>query len=155
MFNIGYSGAGVLIYHVEKQDKVFVLLGKRFNNPDKGLWSIPGGGWEVSDVDKNGKPDYKETARREMREEIGMFLPADKKHFLHEIWSIDVLFFKWKVFALRMVKRRLPPQHWEFSIMKWFALDEIPAEYLCNKFIHQQVHHLKKFLLKKKHITHM
>ena len=153
MPKIGYAGAGILIYNVKAKDDVAVLLGMRTNNPDKGLWSITGGGWEPKDIDDEGRPDYRETTRREMREEFGFVLPKENKNFLREIWSIDVLFFRYDVFALRMKSRKIPRRSFEFSMTKWFNLNEIPAEYLCNKFVHQQVNNLRKFLIKKGTLT--
>ena len=153
MFNLGYQGAGVMIYHVQAKDKVYVLLGKRVNNPDKGLWSIPGGGWEKTDVDKSGNVDLSETARREMREETGFYLPEHQKSFMHKLWCMDLIAFKFAVYTLRMKAKKFPYRHYEFSNMKWFDVNQIPAEHLCNKFIHSQVNHLKKFLFEKGYLS--
>ena len=128
MFKLGYSGAGTLIYQVAGKDDVKVLLGRRINNPDKGLWSIFGGGWEYKDGNKKGKPNLKETARREMCEETGFHLDKTNKKFLTKIWSLNLPIFKFDVFALRMVKRKLPAKCWEFSYVKWFDINEIPEE---------------------------
>ena len=153
MFKLGYQGAGVMIYHVQDKDKVSVLLGKRVNNPDKGLWSIPGGGWEKFDVDKSGNPDLAETARREMREETGFYLPEHEKSFMVKLWDIDLIAFKFSVFVLRMKTKKFPYRHYEFSNMKWFDVNNIPAECFCNKFVHSQINQLKKFLFKKGYLS--
>lgn len=152
-FDVGYSGAGALIYYVNGKDDVYVLLGRRLNNPDKGLWSIPGGGWEPCDVDKYGKIDLAETARRELSEETGLVLPKEDKKFLVKIWGIDLIAFKFSVFALRMKRQRLPFRYFEFSEMRWFKLNKIPKSETCNKFIHQQIDNLKVFLVKKGHLS--
>lgn len=151
--NLGYQGAGVLIYHVQAKDKVYVLLGKRLNNPDKNLWSIPGGGWEKKDVDESGNADLAETARREMNEETGFYLPKQNKDFLRRLWNMNVIAFKFQVFALRMKRKKFPYKHYEFSMMKWFDVNEIPAEHQCNKFLHAQVNNLKKFLISKGYLS--
>lgn len=153
MFNFSYQGAGTLIYYVKNKDDVYVLLGKRSNNPDKDLWSIPGGGWEYKDVDDSGKLDYRETARRELIEETGFILPKDSKKLLVNIWNIDILMFKFVVYALRITKQKLPIQYNEFTQMKWFNINDIPKSEECNRFIHSQIHNLKKFLLKKGHLS--
>lgn len=153
MFNLGYQGAGMMIYHVQEKNKVSVLLGKRVNNPDKGLWSIPGGGWEKTDVDKEGHIDLAETARREMQEELGFYLPRKQKGFMSKLWDLDLIAFKFKVFALRMKKKKIPFHHFEFSEVRWFDINNIPANCLCNKFVHSQVNDLKKFLIEKGHLS--
>lgn len=142
MFDIGYKGAGVLIYSIDGENKVSVLLGKRTCNPGRGLWSIPGGGWEYDDK------TLVDTARREMMEETGFNLPEDKKNLLHEMWSMDVFAFKFKVFAIRIKKKKFPRSCFEFSMTKWFDINHIPAEEQCNKFLHSQISNLKKFLVK-------
>ena len=153
MFDFGYKGAGVLIYQVKGKDDVKVLLGRRLNNPDKGLWSIPGGAWEKKDIDTKGEPDLSETARREMCEETGFSLDKKNKKFLHNLWRMDVLGFKFNVFALRMVKMKMPKKHYEFSYMKWFDVNEIPDKAQCNRFLHQEVKELKQFLVKHGHLS--
>ena len=153
MFKLGYSGAGTLIYQVGGKDDVKVLLGRRINNPGKGLWSIFGGGWENKDRNYKGEPDLKETARREMCEETGFSLDYKNKKFLTKIWSINLPIFKFDVFALRMVRRKLPKHYGEFSYVKWFDINEIPAENQCNRFLHEEVNELKKFLVKHGHLS--
>ena len=43
-----YKGAGIALF--QKQDNDYtILLGKRTIKPNKGKWSIPGGGFEKTD----------------------------------------------------------------------------------------------------------
>ena len=143
MFKFGYKGAGTLIYYIKSKTEVKVLLGRRLNNPDKGLWSIPGGGWEHRDG------DLAETARREMWEETGFNLPKKNKNFLKRIWSFDIIAFKFEVFALRMKKPLLPKRAYEFSYVKWFDINKLPDVHKCNRFLYEEVDQLKKFLQNK------
>lgn len=42
-----YKGAGVLVYHIDEKTKgLSVYLGKRVDNPDRGMWSLFDGGIE-------------------------------------------------------------------------------------------------------------
>ena len=143
MFNFGYKGAGTLIYCIKAKDDVRVLLGRRLNNPDKGLWSIPGGGWEYRDS------DLAETARRELREETGFELSKKNKNFLKKIWSLNLLAFKFEVFALRIKQLRLPRRSYEFSYMKWFDINVLPDPTKCNRFLYEEIDQLKRFLRNK------
>ena len=68
MMKIPYKGGGVALFQKNAEGVFSILLGKRINDPGKGKWSIPGGGFEHKD--KN----LFETARREFWEETGLNL---------------------------------------------------------------------------------
>ncbi|MGP1529453.1 MAG: NUDIX domain-containing protein [Treponema sp.] len=57
-----YKGAGITIFK-KQNDECSILLGKRTEKPQKGKWSIHGGGFE------NADKSLFETALREFREE--------------------------------------------------------------------------------------
>ena len=154
MFNLNYYGAGTLIYHVKCKDEVYVFLGCRKNYPDKGLWSIPGGGWEKEDGKINGKPDYVETARRELREETGFYLSSERRNLMHKIWSVHFgKLFNFEVFVLRAVRMKVPYSYYEFSDVKWFNINKLPDKNECSMFLYEQIKSLKKFLVKKGHLS--
>ena len=71
-----YKGAGIALFQKQNNDYA-ILLGKRTIKPNKGKWSIPGGGFEKTDN------SLFETAIRELREETGINLSNsvnEKKH---------------------------------------------------------------------------
>ena len=66
MMKIPYKGRGVALFQKNSDGEYSILLGKRINNPGKGRWSIPGGGFAHKDK------HLSETARREFWEETGL-----------------------------------------------------------------------------------
>lgn len=156
MHMLKYHGAGTLIYYISPKDEAYILLGKRLHNPGKNLWSIPGGGWDEHDGFINDRPDYKETARRELMEETSFLLYKKSKYFLKRIWSIHTLFFNFEVFALRAKRIQTPSRRsscCEFSEMKWFNINKIPETKDCNEFLTTQINNLKIFLKEKGHAS--
>lgn len=136
-----YHGAGILFWTKETKDQLFVLLGKRKYNPQRGKWSIPAGGWEKEDsYDGKGKPDYCQTAIRESREEIKIFV--DNLENLTYLWSRHLPFFHFVVYAYQLSEQVDVVRYQEFSEVKWFPVDVLPAD--CVGFVRSQVSALVK-----------
>ena len=131
-----YHGAGILFWTIDGQGQPFVLLGKRKYNPQRGYWSIPGGGWDEADsfVEK-GQLDYRETALRESREEIGFAVDNPEK--LAYLWSRHLPFFHFVVYAHQLSGKREVVRYQEFSQVKWFPTDSLPTQ--CVWFLRSQV----------------
>jgi len=119
-----YHGAGILFWN--KHGQLSVLLGLRTHNPQRGQWSIPAGGWEEEDsYDENNKRDYRATAIRETMEEIN--LRVDKPEDLTCLWSRHLPFFHFVVYACQLSDKRKVVRYQEFSEVKWFPVDSLPA----------------------------
>lgn len=142
-----YHGAGMMLYHTDPKTKITsVLLGKRLFNPDKGCWSIPGGGWEQKkDGYYNGHPNYWATAQREMGEELRLRIKKNSQGKIFRIWKLHSIVFSFEVFAFKCKNRIIPPVGTEFSEMRWFNIDHLPKNYL-EKFVPQQIEELRKYL---------
>lgn len=114
-----YKGAGIALF--QKQDNDYaILLGKRTINPNKGKWSIPGGGFEKTDN------SLFETAIRELREETGINLSKSEKYAV--LCSFHYPFFEWKTFMFEVDSNFYVPETfcYEFSEMRFIHLKEIP-----------------------------
>lgn len=123
---IPYHGAGILFWHQAQGGQLSVLLGLRTHNPQKGQWSIPAGGWEDEDsYDRDKKRDYQATAIRETWEEIK--LPVDNPNNLTYLWSRHLPFFHFVVYACQLSDKRKVVCYQEFSKVKWFSVDSLPA----------------------------
>jgi 8-oxo-dGTP pyrophosphatase MutT (NUDIX family) len=121
-----YYGAGILFWYQGEDEQLTVLLGLRTHNPQKGQWSIPAGGWEKRDAyDTNNKRDYRATAIRETWEEFN--LKVDKPDDLTYLWSRHLLFFHFVVYACQLSEKRKVVRYQEFSEVKWFPVDSLPA----------------------------
>ena len=127
MEQIPYHGAGILFWHQGEDGKLSVLLGLRSHHPQKGQWSIPAGGWwEKKDAyDKNNKRNYRKTAIRETWEEIRLLV--DNPNDLTYLWSRHFPFFHFVVYACRLSEKRKVVNYHEFSEVKWFPVDSLPA----------------------------
>ena len=106
-----YKGAGIALF--QKQDNDYtILLGKRTIKPNKGKWSIPGGGFEKNDN------FFFETAIREFREETGIniFDIAIEKKLL----SVDliILFLNGKLLCLKLILIFMYLKHFAMSFLK-------------------------------------
>lgn len=113
-----YKGAGIALF--QKQDNDYaILLGKRTIKPNKGKWSIPGGGFEKTDN------SLFETAIRELREETGIELSLTEKDAV--ICSFHYPFFEWKTFMYEVDSYFLAPKilGYEFSEIRFIPLKEI------------------------------
>ncbi|HCS35967.1 MAG TPA: hypothetical protein DIW48_04605 [Sphaerochaeta sp.] len=123
---IPYHGAGILFRHEEGHKQLSVLLGLGTHNPQKKQWSIPAGGWEGEDsYNRNKKRDYKATAIRENWEEIR--LKVDKPEELTYLLSRHLPFFHFVVYACQLSEKRKVVRYQEFSEVKWFPVDSLPA----------------------------
>ena len=113
-----YKGAGIALF--QKQDNDYaILLGKRTIKPNKGKWSIPGGGFEKTDN------SLFETAIRELREETGINLTNNEKDAV--VCSFHYPFFEWKTFMYEVDSYFLAPKilGYEFSEIRFIPLKEI------------------------------
>ena len=122
----GYKGAGCLVLHYdEKTHKVSILLGKRTSGIGAGTWSIPGGGWETKDGPINSKESLKNTARRELFEEVR--LRVKPTYNLMKIWEAKFTpFFDYSVYAVRLAHKQRIARWSEFSKVGWFDINKLP-----------------------------
>ncbi len=136
-----YHGAGILIWSIDKDNNILVLLGNRSINPAKGKWSIPGGQWDIKKdlYDECGKPKYLKTAIRETKEEL--FLKIDNTRDVNALWKIDVPYFHFKVYSHQLPTQRKFNHNFEFNELKWFNISDLPINSMF--FIKSQVSKLK------------
>ena len=131
-----YHGAGILFWTTGRQDQLYILLGKRIHNPQRGKWSIPAGGWDEEDsYDKKGRPDYLKTAIRESCEEIR--ITVGNLENLDYLWRRHLPFFHFVVYAYQLSEKVDVVRYQEFSEVKWFSVDALPAD--CVGFVRSQV----------------
>lgn len=124
--HIPYHGAGILFWHQGEDGKLSVLLGLRTPHPQKGQWSIPAGEWKDEDgYDENKKRNYRKTAIRETKEEIKLIV--DNPNTLTYLWGRHFPFFHFVVYACRLSEKRKVVNYHEFSEVKWFPVDSLPA----------------------------
>ena len=123
---LGYKGAGCLVFYYDpKTHKVSILLGKRTTGAGAGEWSIPGGGWELNDGrTSTGEINYRKTAMRELREEVGIILP--KNYNMIRIWGAHYMIFDFEVFAVRLASKAYIRKWSEFRKVGWFDIDKLP-----------------------------
>lgn len=123
---LGYKGAGCLVlYYNGKTHKVSILLGKRTSGIGAGTWSIPGGGWETKDGPANSEESLKNTARRELFEEV--CLRVKPTYQLMKIWGTKFTpFFDYSVYAVRLAHKQKIVKWSEFSKVGWFDIDKLP-----------------------------
>ncbi|NLK13131.1 MAG: NUDIX hydrolase [Spirochaetales bacterium] len=142
MKHLPYHGAGILIWRKNIHGKTEVLLGLRKYNPQRGKWSIPGGGWDEKKdgVEAGTTPNYRATAIRETQEEIR--LSIDNVDDLTHLWQIHIPAYYFRVFAYNMTKKKDIVCHAEFSQLRWFPVDSLPDNVAC--FVRSQVSSLMK-----------
>jgi len=122
-----YHGAGILFWHRAEDGQVSVLLGLRKYNPQKGMWSIPGGKWEAQDsYEDTMKPNYKAAAVRETWEEIRV--RVENPEMLTLLWSMHVPFYHFEVYACQLPEKRAIAPYQELSELKWFSVDSLPKD---------------------------
>lgn len=122
-----YHGAGILFWHKAEDGTLSVLLGLRKHHPQKGMWSIPGGKWEVQDsYDDTMKPNYKAAAVRETWEEIRV--RVENPEMLTLLWSMHVPFYRFAVYACRLPEKRAIAPYQELLELKWFPVDSLPKD---------------------------
>ncbi|AEV30156.1 ADP-ribose pyrophosphatase [Sphaerochaeta pleomorpha str. Grapes] len=134
---IPYHGAGVLLWAKDEDDKMVILLGKRSINPEKGKWSIPGGGWDLrkDSFDDKGHPNYLKTAIKETNEELH-FLIEDVTSIV-PIWRIHIPAFHFAVYSFQLPSQRIFHHNYEFFETKWFPAEALPPS--CVMFVESQV----------------
>ena len=136
-----YKGAGIALFQKQNNDYA-ILLGKRIIKPNKGKWSIPGGGFEQTDN------SLFETAIRELREETGIDLSSIENDAV--ICSFHYPFFEWKTFMFEVDSDFHVPERYcyEFSEMRFISLKEI-HQYELAFGVKKEINHFKKKKLKK------
>lgn len=91
-----YKGAGIALFKKDQNGEYSILLGKRSINPDKGKWSIPGGGYEKKDG------NLFTTAKREFREELGISL-NDVLECEQQLFPVECKFsFPSRIFGVKI-----------------------------------------------------
>lgn len=110
------KGAGVILYTLN-ESKVYVLLGKRLNNPGRGSWGIPGGGME--DYDCN---DFQETAIRECFEETEILIK--KPLVLFDELSFGNL--NWRTYIKEIPSTTRNTFRCEMEESNWFEINNLP-----------------------------
>ncbi len=134
-----YEGAGILLFR-KNENNVEVFLGKRRHRPDRGKWSIPGGGKEPYDK------DFRVSAERELWEETGFRLDEIDHEDCCEL-SFDIPFYHWRTFIV-MAKGPTPePRPREFSELRWIPLEDL-EDYECVKLLDLEVRKLEEYLKK-------
>ena len=130
--HLPYHDAGMIIVR-QGNDGDEILLGLRYYDYDRGFWSIPGGG------KKRGESFHEATLReveQELKNEplVTHLAVADwgpeTLQGLPEIRICFVPFFLWNTYLLRLNQSLInwPSCHnHEFSEMRWFLLQQIPA----------------------------
>ena len=125
MKKLFYSGAGIILWHKDKDGIIRIALQKRQTHMKfGGMWSIAGGGKEKGE-------SFRHAACRELGEELGIF-NGYKKPRLNEF--IFTGFYNFITFKAQIIAETLPeltPQYDEVSQCGWFRLDELPAD-LCS-----------------------
>ena len=116
-----------------------ILLGKRTIKPNKGKWSIPGGGFEKTDN------SLFETAIRELREETGINLSNSVNEKKAIICSFHYPCFEWKTFMFEVASDFHVPERfcYEFSEIKFISLKDI-HQYKLAFGVRKEI---KKFLI--------
>lgn len=132
-----YKGAGIALFKKQNNDYA-ILLGKRTIKPNKGKWSIPGGGFEKTDI------SLFETAIRELREETGINLSITTEKDA-VICSFKYPFFEWKTFMFEVDSDYTVPKSfcYEFSEMRFISLKEI-YQYELAFGVKKEINHFKK-----------
>lgn len=106
-----YEGAGMIIYHKDKEG-ISILLEKRSDNH---TWAIPGGGYSAKDR------SLLETAVRETREETGINID---KADLVKTYSVPL--FRYSVYASCLSYKVKPKRNWESEDIRWFNINDLP-----------------------------
>ena len=142
MNRLPYHGAGILVWRKTAFGKTEVLLGLRMYDPQAGMWSIPGGGWDErkDGFEEGTTPDYRATAIRETWEEIR--LSVEDPDLLTPLWRKDLPFYHFRVYGYPMTGTRDLVRHEEFSRLEWFPVDGLPKN--TASFVRSQVSTLMK-----------
>lgn len=128
-----YCGAGILFYLRDASEPDRVLLGKRRYSPQKGCWSVPGGG-----MSRRDDGDRWTCARRETEEEFCAGLPLNDalRGFLPSVinWPpeccrIQIPFFDYSTYLCRLNAEppRWPILNHETIEVRWFSVRDLPS----------------------------
>jgi ADP-ribose pyrophosphatase YjhB (NUDIX family) len=119
-----WKGAGILFWKVEGK-RVFVHLGKRNVDPEKGQWSVPGGGMDTKD---NGS--FLNCAIRETNEEYFSYKKVLRKDSIKGLnyftYKVPMVFTYVTYFV--KVKNINPRPNFEFSKVDWFDINLLPLD---------------------------
>jgi 8-oxo-dGTP pyrophosphatase MutT (NUDIX family) len=121
-----FGAAGVLVRHVDGDERWFFLARRSQHTHRGGTWAIPGGALDHGESPLDG-------ALREFAEEIGVPLPTHTVALIHESdhggWSY------WTVVV--DVAERFPVPttfHWETADARWVRADEVTQLELFDAF---------------------
>ena len=123
-----FKGAGIQFFK-ESTEGLFISLGKRTGNLDRGYWSIPGG-----EMDKRDNKDFFQCALRETHEEYFHNL----NHEFQKISKIPVLktcriyipfLFEYYTYLMDLseVQIQFSPNG-ELDPIEWFELNKLPPK---------------------------
>lgn len=124
MKKLFYSGAGIILWHKDKDGIIRIALEKRRNHlAFGGMWSIAGGRKEKGE-------SFRRAACRELAEEIGVSGGYTKPRLNEFLFTGFYNFITFKAQIIAETLPELTPQYTEVSQCIWFPLDELP-ENLC------------------------
>ncbi len=125
-----YIAANAVIIKEESGEK-FILLGKRKNVAGHGFWYVPGGHIKLNEK-------YKESLKREMKEELGVDVEVGNVVWVEEnmkdLHHINIYCLV-KIVGDQIIKNLEPEKCFEW---KWFSLSKPPKKLWTES--------LKKFL---------
>ena len=123
-----YQGAGILFLK-KINGQIYISLGKRTINPQKGFWSIPGGKMSHSD-----NRDFLLCAWRETKEEYfhkrpDEFSRISNINYIKESRFTVPFIFEYRTFLVDLSDIDIKFYHnWEFSLVDWFELRNLPEK---------------------------
>lgn len=124
MKKIYYSGAGIILWHKDKDGVVRIALQKR--QP----FLKYGGKWSIAGGKKEQGESFCRAACRELGEEMKVLSGYEKPRLNEFIFSGFYNFVTFKAQVKSEVPPVLIPQRREVSECGWFKLNELPSD-LC------------------------
>lgn len=129
------KGAGVILYSINTDKTVCILLGKRLNNPGKGSWGIPGGGMEDADKD-----DFQDNAIRECFEETDIIIERP----LIEFDRLSFPHLDWRTFIKEVSIKERKLFRCEMEESNWFDIGELPSPLVSH--LKEELNNLEDYL---------
>ncbi|MCC5814738.1 MAG: NUDIX hydrolase [Leptospira sp.] len=136
-----YKGAGILFSRFNSLGDFQVCLGKRSIDPQKGVYSIIGGGSNFKTISLGRfqlliyNESYSQTAIREAKEEskiIGSEFPRSENLKRIQIWRLG--FFNWNTYGYHFPSENVAIQSksCEFESLDWYTIDNLPDPLFCR-----------------------
>lgn len=129
------KGAGVILYSIDSDNQILVLLGKRIYDPGKGSWGIPGGGMEEDN------DDFEINAIRECYEETDIII--DKP--LTEFDRLSFPHLDWRTYTKEVDFKNRKLFKSEMEESKWFSIDDLPTPLVSH--LEEELIRLKNILM--------